>query len=205
MNYIYDILLNFKDDYIDFYDWNKSDNIIHVRKIPIIKIKTEDLMNIRNNKVKFSNALKEKIKDKTEIYTSTGIKKLPYALLISDENKVIGINILKSNNKKSSILLDEEQDILEDVIEQEIEAIDYKNILNKEYSELKTRTEKEEDDFIRKELNKIKNDKEKLKYLYLECFNVKEKDINKIYIDLLSISDKNKKNTLVNFFKLKNV
>jgi len=33
MTYIYDILLNFKDDLYEFYDWNKTDNIIHIRKI----------------------------------------------------------------------------------------------------------------------------------------------------------------------------
>ena len=172
MNYIYDILLNFKEDYIDFYDWNKSDNIIHIRKIPIIKVSSEDLLNIRNNKVKFSDSLKEKIKDKTEYYTSTGVKRLPYAFLLCDANKVLGINIFKTNNKKSSLLLDEETDILEDVIKQEVESLNYKIVLVKEYSEFKTRNQKEIDEFLKKELNKIRDDKEKLKYLYFECFNI---------------------------------
>ena len=38
MNYIYDILLNFNDMLYDFYDWNVKDNILHIRKIPLIQI-----------------------------------------------------------------------------------------------------------------------------------------------------------------------
>ena len=34
MNYIYDILLNFKNKLYDFYDWNINDDITHIRKIP---------------------------------------------------------------------------------------------------------------------------------------------------------------------------
>ena len=45
MTYIYDILLNFKDELIEFYDWNKNDNIIHIRKIPLLKI-TADITTV---------------------------------------------------------------------------------------------------------------------------------------------------------------
>ena len=33
MNYIYDIYLNLNKNLYDFYEWNKSDNIIHIKKI----------------------------------------------------------------------------------------------------------------------------------------------------------------------------
>ena len=65
MNYIYDILLNFKEEYYDFYDWNKNDNIVHIRKIPILKIDTIDLYNIKNNKIKIELKFLEKIRNKT--------------------------------------------------------------------------------------------------------------------------------------------
>ena len=38
MNYIYDILVNFKETLYDFYEWNKNDNITHIRKIPLFRI-----------------------------------------------------------------------------------------------------------------------------------------------------------------------
>ena len=65
MIYIYDILLNFKNNFFDFFEWNKSDDIVHIRKIPIIKIKSEDLFNIKNNCVKIDNSFLEKIENKT--------------------------------------------------------------------------------------------------------------------------------------------
>ena len=35
MDYIYDIVLNFQNDYYDFYEWKQSNKIINVKKIII--------------------------------------------------------------------------------------------------------------------------------------------------------------------------
>ena len=35
MNYIYDIVLNFNKEYYNFFEWNKRDNIVNVKKIPL--------------------------------------------------------------------------------------------------------------------------------------------------------------------------
>ncbi len=32
MEYVYDIVLNFRDKYYDFYEWNKKDKIINIKK-----------------------------------------------------------------------------------------------------------------------------------------------------------------------------
>ena len=48
MNYIYDIILNFQERIYDFYEWNKTDVITHIRKIPVFKISSKDLYNIGN-------------------------------------------------------------------------------------------------------------------------------------------------------------
>ena len=34
MNFIYDIVLNFNKDYYDFFEWNKKDSVINIKKIP---------------------------------------------------------------------------------------------------------------------------------------------------------------------------
>ena len=34
MTYIYDVTLNFNEILYDFFEWNNTDNLIHVRKIP---------------------------------------------------------------------------------------------------------------------------------------------------------------------------
>ena len=38
MNYAYDLTLNFNKKYIDFYEWNKEDNLEYYVKVPIFKI-----------------------------------------------------------------------------------------------------------------------------------------------------------------------
>ena len=44
MNYIYDILLNFKEDLYDFFDWNYSDDIEHIRKMARLSGMKADLL-----------------------------------------------------------------------------------------------------------------------------------------------------------------
>lgn len=203
MTYIYDILLNFKDELYDFYDWNKIDNIIHIRKIPVLKIDTKDLINIKNNNIIIDEKILEQIKNKAEIFTPKNIKKMEYMFLLSDGKYVLGILKQGRKIKKSSLLIDEEMDILDEIDNLEKINIDYK-IIAKEYNdELKTRKQKETEKFLKKELNKIKNEDDKLKYLYYECFNEKEENIEKIIYKIkesISNLDINKK--LYNFFKL---
>ena len=51
MEYIYDIVLNFQKTYYDFYEWNRADKIINIKKIPIYKIDVNDYLNIKKNEV----------------------------------------------------------------------------------------------------------------------------------------------------------
>lgn len=62
MNYIYDILLNFHNMLYDFYDWNLNDNIINVRKVPLFKISSNQLKEIKENVVKFDYNFLKKFK-----------------------------------------------------------------------------------------------------------------------------------------------
>ncbi len=202
MNYIYDIMLNFKEEYYDFYDWNKGDNIIHIRKIPIIKIKTEDLIIIEKNKIKIDLKLLEQIKNKAEIFTSKNVKNIEYAFLLSDGKKVIAILKQDKKIKKSSLLIDEELDVLEEVESLNIENIEYNVISKEENKELKTRRQNEIEKFVKKELERNKNQDEKLKYLYYECFNKKEENKEKILLELNSIDNYILNEKIYNFFKL---
>lgn len=206
MTYIYDILLNFKEELYEFYDWNKNDNIIHIRKIPIIKISTNDLYNIRNNDVKFEYPFLEKIKNKTEIFTPKLVKKIEHMFLLSDGNSVLGIMKQDKKIKKSSLLIDEELDTLEEMKLLDYENIEYKIKEKIEKNEFKTRKQIEREKFIKKELNKIKNEEDKLKYIYYECFNKKEENIEKINYEIIeNINDLNINKKLYNFFKLTEV
>ena len=203
MTYIYDILLNFKDELIEFYDWNKNDNIIHIRKIPLFKITSKDLYNIKNSNIKFEYNFLEKIKNKTELFTSKLIKKIEYMFLISDGNTILAILKQDKKIKKSSLLIDEELDTLEEVKLLDYIDVEYKILEKEKLNELKTRKQKEIEKFIIKEINKIKNEEEKLKYIYYECFDKKETNIEKIIYKIKEgINDTNVSKKIYNFLKL---
>lgn len=205
MSYIYDILLNFNVNLYDFYDWNKNDNISHIKKIPILKISNNKFKEIINNNVIFDSELLEKIQDKTEEYTNHKSKKLEYAFLLSDGISVIGIKVGKTN-LYSKLLVDEEIDVLDVVLRLKESSINYKVISKKENIFYKTRKESELENIALKELNSIikNNNTLELQYLYYDCFNEKNDDINAIketlYNKILSGDITNKVNE---FIKLK--
>ena len=114
MNYIYDVLTNFSEKYYDFYEWEKNDKLIHFKKIPVLKISKEDYTNIFTNKIKIDNELLNKIKNKAEIWRSKDNKN-NYFILLTNRTDIIGIEFNKEgiSTKRSSLIVDEELDILE--------------------------------------------------------------------------------------------
>ena len=114
MNYIYYILVNFNDNLYDFYEWNTDDNVTHIRKIPLFRVATSTLEQIKNFNLKVDLDFLKKIENKTEKFTSRDVEKIHYAALFSDLNDVIA---LKFNEKGNSIgisrlLIDECEDVL---------------------------------------------------------------------------------------------
>lgn len=207
MNYIYDIILNFNDEIYDFYDWNQNDYISHIRKIPFFKISSIDLYNIKNNNVKFSYSILEEVKDRTEIFTNKGVKKLEYSFLLTDGLDVVAILVIDNKIKYSKMLLDEELECLEMSNHVKEKIVDYKIIKSKEKMKLKTRKELEIGKYIEEQLYKLikENNMDKIKYLYYECydeeleepinmkllFKKKFKDEKKVY-DLLKLIQSSK-------------
>ena len=192
MNFIYDIILNFHNNFYEFYDWNKSDQLTTIRKIPIFGISTKKLNEIKNNKIKFDNDFLESIKNKTEYYSNRSIKNLEYCFLLTDFYEVIAINI-EGKIKYSSLQVDEELDILEESHIKEIN-LKYDLIKKNKNNFLKTRNFILKEKFIKKELKKLEKEKDldKIRYLYFECFNKKETDIEKILKKLNnSLDEKN--------------
>ncbi len=201
MNYIYDIFLNLNETYYDFYEWNKRDNIIHVKKIPILKVQTDILMDILKNKTKLEITFVDRYKEKAELFQNK--TKYNY-VLISDSKMVIGIEF--NNNgyvtKKSSLLIDDENDILEILFSIPNSTISF-HILKAESIVSNTRKEIDNKKYIIKTLKQI--DKEQLKYLYFECFNQKEDNTVIVLKNILTEVMKNNdqiQTTVYNFLKL---
>ena len=209
MNYIYDVLLNFNKNLYEFYDWNLNDSILHVRKIPLIKISTASLFEIKNNKVKISDELNNQIKNRTEVFSKNINSNYNHTCLFCDGINVIGVafNTSGVSMLKSKMLIDEEMEVLEVCERIQEKEIDYKITQNEVDQPFKTRLEKEIDFYITDEINKI-NDIDKLRYLYYECFNETEQEKDKI---LLRINSELQSNwdkiapVLYDFFKLTSI
>ena len=205
MTYVYDLILNFNNDLLDFYEWDKNDDIYHIKRISMIKIKSQVYNEIIDNEVCFSKDILNEIFNKCEYFDQKKIKNLPYALLVTDSYRVMALllNCEGKVIKYSNLLLDEEEDTLELSIRIPQIKLEYNIVKEKEKNNL-TRMENDILKYIRKELNNCykKKDYSKLEYLYYEYFNKKTNDINEIYKRLLQELDSEITNKHYNLYDL---
>ena len=186
MSYIYDIILNLNNEFIEFYEWDKSDYLTHIRKIPIYKISNISKIKIGNkiNNYKFI----ESIKNKTYVF---GKNNRDYLVLLCNEEKVLAISL---NNKGyikeiSDLLIDEEDYILESYNKYPFAKLDIIDN-TKVYNYFFTRKEREKIKNVKKQIKKSKSNV--LNYL---CYELNIKEIND--------EEKNKKyQEMYNFFNL---
>lgn len=189
MNYIYDIYLNFNKELFDFFEWNKNDKLIHIKTIPIFKINEQDFKNIITYNIKLKESLFKEISDKATIYNKPSQKR-NYALFCDNTNVLaVEFNNQGKSINKSSLFISDELEILENSFKLKEKNINYE-ILNKNTIILKTRKERNQENFIKNELKNI--DEKKLKYIYFECFGKHEKNNKLIINKLLNLSKESK-------------
>ena len=184
MNYIYDIYLNFNNSLIDFFEWNKNDKLIHLKKIPIIKINNNTFKFLCSNTfILDSNTLNE-IKYKTEQWKKK--ENIKYCALFCTNSSIICIKFDNSGKsiEKSFLFVDEELEILDSIHNLKEKKLKLK-FLNKDNIVLKTRNQLEKEKFIKKRINEINNDE--LKYIYYECFS-KVNSKSKMILDIININ-----------------
>lgn len=180
MNYVYDIILNFKETLYDFYEWNKNDDIVRIRRLPIFRIKSSDLENITKNYVKFDPEFLTSSENRCELIGKKK-KTLEHAFLLTDTDEVLAVNIENDKMLVSRMVIDEELDTIErSIMDTEI-SVKYEILKKRESNSFKTRKEIELEKYLKKEVKKLENaDIEKLKYIYYECFDDVELDRDKI-------------------------
>lgn len=174
MTYIYDVLLNFTDDerIIEFFEWDDKDYPEHIKRIPLLRVSTKTIDDLLNKKVKVNNDLLDKIKGETSLYKKS--TNLDYATLFSDLNKVIALEFNESGEviSKSSLLLDEEEDLIEEAVDLREEPITYKILSKNSKDYFLTRQEVKKKRYLLKEMDNLyeENNIEKLNFLYEELF-----------------------------------
>lgn len=194
MSYVYDIVLNFNNDYYDFYEWKKEDLIYHIKRINLIRVDTKIYNDIFDNIVSFDNEFMLSIFNKCEYYNNRKIDSIPYAFLLTDSYRVMGLILDTSGKtiKYSSLLLDEEEDILDLCSKLNDIKLNYQIIKKRNKNEFHTRNERNIIKYIKRDLyNDYKeNNLNKLKYLYYEYFNKQSNDIDLIYHELTNELEK---------------
>ena len=184
MVYIYDILLNFNNDFYEFYEWEKNDPILHIKRMPIFKVETEFIEDLLTKKVEIDDSLVMSIFNKTEVFDNKKLRTLKYACLFTDTYRVVGV-LLGDNyivSKLSDLLLDEAVDAID--ISRRCTLVNpaYNIVGNrKDYSFL-TRSEIKVKKYLLSELKNAYKEQaqEKLEYLYFEYFGKIETDSEKI-------------------------
>ena len=193
MNFIYDIVLNFNKDFYNFFEWNKNDNIINVKKIPIFLIDNDTFTSMKYDNVIVSKEFIDLIKDKTYTYTRS---KLGISCLISNNKEVIAVLFNDNGNliKRSSLMLDEEEEVLDEIENDSLYKI---NIIKRRKVNIKNIKEKK--NFLIKYINEEKNDIN-LKYLYYDYFEKDENNIKIIKNELIKEIKNNWNKKLNNFY-----
>ena len=175
MVYIYDILLNLRqmDEGLEFYEWKEDDLIEHIKKVPLFKVSKTLIEDLFTNKLQLDITILPKIRNKAICYFNGETKQIPYLVLLSDGRKCFAIELDNKGNTlyKSSLLLDEEEEVLEMTEELVEMPIGYKKTKIKNNKEQLTRFEKDNQKFLLRELEKIKDNKEEINYLYEEYFD----------------------------------
>lgn len=200
MNYIYDIILNFQNNYYDFFEWRREDKIKNITKIPIYKINDKDLLNLKYNKVIIDNKFIEKIKEDNK-------KNKNLICLVSNQKTTLGLLFDEKGNllKRSSLIFEEEEEANDYVKKLQNTPIKYlKNIKTNIPNKLRVEIEKK--DTLINYLTST-NDTLTLKYLYFEYFDKECNDIKTIKKELLKEINKEwsiKQNNLYNIINIFN-
>lgn len=207
MRYTYDVLLNFQGELYDFFEWNEYDEILHIKKIPLFKVSGYDFNVFKNCCVCFDKNFMDVINRKCERFQKSGVCHINYAFLVSDGRETIGIKLNKKgvNYLKSSLLWDEGSEIADMALDLKDYNFNYE-IISTSNHKFQTRFEFENYKKLNVFLNSLFKcgDYDKIRYLYLECFNNYCDNADLAYKLLRKEIDKcgNNYMKIFNFFKI---
>lgn len=191
MIYIYDIVLNFQSKFYKFYEWSIQDRYLNIKKIPIFRVSTSELLSLYHNVVQLKKELLEKIERQTTIYMQNNLH-YKYLLLVSNTENAIALSCDDNGivTKVSTLLFDEEDEANELAENLEEESIIDILVSQREKNEFVSRLKEEKTQKIKNMIQNLDEnlDKEKIRYLYFDVFEKELDTVEKMKESLLRIS-----------------
>lgn len=186
MNYYYDVVLNFDMENLwNFYEWEDTDLLTYVRKIPLYRVSYETMQDFLSSHIKISKdfvrdiAHKTVTKNKEDIYASflMSDSKNSLAVMLNEEGEVIAL---------SKLLIGDDNNVNEFMYTIREVELPYE-ILNLREKREGLRQEERIKQFILLEIKTLFEEEniQKLKYLYYECFSKEEENSEKMYEDMI--------------------
>lgn len=180
MQYYYDVLANLDTVYWKFYEWETTDSILAIKKIPLIRVSEKDLETMLEYNVEFDPNWIINYTKKTIIKNQ---KEKESCILFSSVKQNIILEITETGQviSRSLLLVEDEIECMEVALALEEEKIPFKKKEKLEnFKEF--RQAKKEKDMIQIELNTLKKTKnqKKCSYLYYEWFGELQEDLNKM-------------------------
>lgn len=202
MNYFYDVMVNLHEVNYKFYEWSMDDEFIHLKRVPIYKLKSQDIQKFLLHNIQVKREFLEGIKDKT---TSIENEKLLYIALFTDGNNTIVLEFNEDGKSilRSSLLIAEELDLMEIAYSLEEEKLEYE-VLEKIKDKNEVRQVERIKKFLNKEIDYSFNhqDFDKLKYLYQEISEEQLRSKKKIYEFLKILINGNYNDNILKLFNI---
>jgi len=191
MNYYYDILLNFQNNFYMFYEWDELDCIEFIKKIPLFHIESKALIEAYSNIIQVNIDFLKQIENKTKLKNS---KYLKYACIVSDGKNSIALEFNDDGKviNKSSLIIEDELNINEFIYSISKSHIEYK-VISEDIFFKEIRQELKIKKILKIEIENMYKNKNfsKLKYIYLEWFETILDNIDIMYKNMLErLNDK---------------
>ena len=100
MVYVYDIVLNLNDELLEFFEWEDSDKIKYIKKVPLVKTDDTFIYNLINNNIKLEDEEYEVMNIASRLSTT----KMNYIVI---NKKDINNNLTREERRIKNVLLNE--------------------------------------------------------------------------------------------------
>lgn len=176
MSFYYDIIVNFQDDNYMFYEWEETDALEYIKKIPAFQVPIKVMRDLVDNNVVVSKEFLENIFNKTKLKKGT----LEYAALFVSKNGAIVLEFASDGKSiaRSYLQIADECHVLDTMYTIQLEKLEYRLLDRLECRE-KLRSEKIIKDLINLEINTLYQNKkwEKIVFLYNEWFKKSKRNV----------------------------